>query len=127
MNKAITRLGAAISCVLVTIALTPLAKADEWDKKTVITTSQPIEIEGKVLQPGQYVMRLLDSSDRHILQVFDVNQAKVEMTILAIPAYRQEPTGDTRLTFSETPTGQVRALRTWFYPGNNSGLEFSIR
>ena len=63
MTKTVTRL-AALSFVLFTTAFTPLAKADEWDKKTVITTHEPIQIQGKVLEPGQYVMKLLDSADR---------------------------------------------------------------
>ena len=127
MTKTITRL-AVFGFVLLTTALTPVAKADEWDKKTVITTTQPIQIQGKVLEPGQYVMKLVASpSDRSILQVFDANETKLEMTILANSAYRVEPTGDTRFTFSEVKPGQARALRTWFYPGDNSGLEFSIR
>jgi hypothetical protein len=125
MTKIITRL-AALAFVLLTIAFTPFAKASELDKRTVITTHQPIQIQGKILEPGQYVMKLLESpSDRSILQIFDANETKLEMTILANSAYRLEPTGDTRFTFSET--GQARALRTWFYPGDNFGLDFSIR
>jgi hypothetical protein len=112
--------------VLFTITLAPFAEADEWNKKTAITTHQAIQIQGKVLQPGQYVVKLLDSpSDRHILQIYDVYETKLEMTILANPAYRLEPTGDTRFTFSEMQNGQAPALCTWFYPGGNSGLEFS--
>jgi hypothetical protein len=126
MTKTITRL-AALGFVLLTITLTPLAKADQWDKKTVITTHQPIQIQGKVLEPGQYVMKLLESPSDRILQIFDANETKLEMTILANTAYRVEPTGDNRFTFSEVQSGQARALRTWFYPGDNSGLEFSIR
>ena len=127
MTKIITRL-AALAFVLLTIAFTPFAKASELDRRTVITTHQPIQIQGKVLEPGQYVMKLFDSSsDRHILQIYNVSETNVEMTILAIPAYRPEPTGDTRFTFSEMQEGKTRALRTWFYPGDNSGLEFSIR
>jgi hypothetical protein len=127
MIKTGTRL-VALGFVLLTIALTPFAKADEWDKKTVITTHQPIQIQGKVLEPGEYVMKLLDSpSDRSILQIYDAYETKLAMTILANSAYRLEPTGDTRFTFSETPDGKTRALRTWFYPGHNSGPEFSIR
>ena len=125
MMKTVTQL-ATFGFVLFTITLAPFAKADEWNKKTVFITHQAIQIQGKVLEPGQYVMKLLDSpSDRHILQIYDVGETKLEMTILASPAYRLEPTGDTRFTFSETQNGQALALRTWFYPGDNSGLEFS--
>ena len=123
MTKTVTRLG-ALGFVLITTAFTPLAKADTWDKKTIITTHEPIQIEGKVLEPGQYVMKLLNSSDRHVVQIYDMDEAKLEMTVLAIPAYRLDSTGDTRLTFSEMPAGQAPALRSWFYPGDNSGLEF---
>jgi hypothetical protein len=117
---------AALGLVLYTTALTPLAKADEWNKKTVITTNNPIQIQGKVLGPGQYVLRLLDSpSDRNIVQILDAHETKLEMTVLANSAFRLVPTGDTRFTFYETANGQAQALRTWFYPGDNFGLEFS--
>jgi hypothetical protein len=122
--KTLTRF-AAVGFVLFTTAFLSTAKADEWDKKTVITTHEPIQIQGKVLQPGQYIMKLLDTADRHVVQIYDADDSKLEMTIFAISAYRLTPTGDTRLTFSETPDGQTRALRAWFYPGDNSGLEFS--
>jgi len=117
---------AALGLVLYTTALTPLAKADEWNKKTVITTNNPIQIQGKVLEPGRYVLRLLDSpSDRNIVQIYDADETKLEMTVLANSAFRLVPTGDTRFTFYESANGQAQALRTWFYPGDNFGLEFS--
>lgn len=124
MTKTITRL-AALGFVLLTTAFTPLAKADEWDKKTVITTHEPIQIQGKVLEPGQYVMKLLDSADRHIVQIYDLDKPRLEMTVFAIPAYRLDASASTLLSFYETPNGQAPALRTWFYPGDNSGFEFS--
>ena len=117
---------AALGLVLYTTALTPLAKADEWNKKTVIITNNSIQIQGRVLEPGRYVLRLLDSpSDRNIVQIYDADETKLEMTVLANSAFRLVPTGDTRFTFYETANGQAQALRTWFYPGDNFGLEFS--
>jgi hypothetical protein len=124
MTKTVTRL-AALGVVLFTAAFTPFAKASEWDKRTIVTTHEAIQIQGKVLAPGQYIVTLLGSTDRHIVQIYDVANAKLEMTVLANSTYRLEPTGDTRLTFWEVPPGQAPALRTWFYPGDNSGLEFS--
>ncbi len=101
------------------------AKADEWNKKTILTVDQPIQVTDTVLQPGTYVFRLLDSnSDRHIVQIFDGDQTHVINTILAIPNYRLQPTGRSQFTFWETPPGTARALRAWFYPGDNFGQEF---
>ena len=52
--------------------LIPSARADEWNKKTIVTFSGPVEIPGQVLQPGSYVFKLADSqSDRNIVQVFN--------------------------------------------------------
>jgi hypothetical protein len=126
MTKTVIRL-AAFGFVAFTTTLAPFAKADEWDKKTVITIHQPIQVQAKILEPGQNVMKLLNSSsDRHVLQIFNADETKLELTIFATPAYRVEPTADTRLTFSEMQDGQPPALRSWFYPGDNSGLEFSL-
>jgi hypothetical protein len=36
------------------------AKADEWDKKTTITINQAIQIQDAVLQPGSYVLKLVN-------------------------------------------------------------------
>ena len=105
--------------------LAPAAKADEWDKQTVLTFNEPVEIPGKVLPAGTYVLRLSDSqSDRNVVQVFTEDQKQLLATILAIPAYRVEPTGKTVVTFDERPAGSPEALHKWFYPGDTYGFEF---
>ena len=43
---------------------------------------------------------------------------------MAIPNYRMEPTGHSQFTFYETPPGTARAMRAWFYPGDNFGQHF---
>lgn len=101
------------------------AKADSWDKMTYVTINERIIAGNKVLEPGTYVWKLLDSqSDRHIVQIFDKDQTHLETTILAIPNSRLEPSGDSRFAFWETPPGVPKAVRAWFYPGDNFGQEF---
>jgi LPXTG-motif cell wall-anchored protein len=101
------------------------ARADTWDKKTVVTFSQAVEVPGKVLPAGTYTFQLLDSpSDRHIVQIFNADGTHIIATILAINNYRLEPTGDTVMKFSERPGDSPEALRAWFYPGDNFGQEF---
>jgi hypothetical protein len=103
----------------------PRMKADTWDKKTIITVNEPIQVENTYLEPGSYVLKLLDSSsDRHIVQIYNRDQNHLINTVLAIPNYRLQPTGNTRFTFYETPPGTARAMRAWFYPGDNYGQEF---
>jgi len=101
------------------------AQADLWDKRTVLTVNQPIQIMDTYLDPGTYVLKLADSnSDRHIVQIFSADQKHIINTVLAIPNYRLQPTGDSRFAFWETPPGRAQALRAWFYPGDNFGQEF---
>jgi len=53
-------------------AVLPSARADESNKKTIVTFSQAVEVPGKVLPAGTYTFQLMDSpSDRHIVQIFN--------------------------------------------------------
>lgn len=108
----------------------PSAKADDWNKETVVTFNDPVEIPGVhlagwgVLPAGTYVFKILDSrSDRHIVQIFNKDETIIYATILAIPNYRLKATDKTVMTFRERPAGQPEALRAWFYPGRNWGEE----
>ena len=87
MNR--TKAFAAASCLgIASLALAPSAVADQWNKKTIITIGEAIQVPGKVLQPGKYVMKLLDSqSNRHIVQIFNEREDQLQTTILAIPNY----------------------------------------
>ncbi len=119
----------AIFCLLAVAMLgaivLPSARADEWNKKTVVTFSQAVEVPGKVLPAGTYTFQLLDSpSDRHIVQIFNADGSHIIATILAINNYRLQSTGDTVMKFSERPGDSPEALRAWFYPGDNFGQEF---
>jgi hypothetical protein len=117
---------AIASIALFGFCLAPSARADAWNKRTVLTVNETIQVPRKVLEPGTYVMKLLDSpSDRHIVQIFNADETELITTILAIPNYRLEPAGKTVFTFWEMPIGQPRALRAWFYPGDNFGQEFA--
>src|SRR6185369_11365673 len=116
---------------LTSVAFPPRALADDWNKKTVITFSGPVEIPGVhlqgygVLPAGTYVFKVLSSqSDRHIVQIFSQDELTIYATILAIPNYRLKATDKTVMTFRERPAGEPEALRAWFYPGKQWGEEF---
>jgi LPXTG-motif cell wall-anchored protein len=101
------------------------ALADGWNKKTVMTFSQPVEIPGQVLPAGTYTFVLLDSpSDRHIVQIFNADGSQLITTVLAINDYRLRPTGDTVVKFAERSGDNPEALKAWFFPGDNFGQEF---
>jgi len=124
MNPFKALVGLVAVALLGTMAL-PSGRADTWNKKTVVTFSQAVEVPGKILPAGTYTFKLLDSpSDRHIVQIFNADGSQIITTILAINNYRLEPKGDTVMKFSERPGDEPDALRAWFYPGDNFGQEF---
>jgi hypothetical protein len=124
MNKvsiATTLFATAIAVV----AVCPKAVADEHDKKTVITISEPMEVPGVVLAPGTYVFKLVESqSDRNIVTITNERGDHTFATIIAINNYRLRPTSKSSFGFWEVPAGAPKALRAWFYPGDNFGQEF---
>ena len=119
------------SVALIGAMFSPSAKADDYDKKTIVTFSGPVEIPPvyitgmRVLPAGTYVFKLVNSSsNRHIVQIFNKDQTKIYATILAIPNYRLVPKDKTVITFNEGVRGQPQPIRAWFYPGANWGEEF---
>jgi len=121
-----------VKTILAVLALTLLgatlasgARADEWNKKTILTFSQPVEVPGQILPAGTYTFVLLDSpSDRHIVQIFNADGSHLITTVLAINNYRLRPSGDTVIKFAERSGDNPEALKAWFYPGDNFGQEF---
>jgi hypothetical protein len=116
-------------CVLVACAfLVSTAAADDYNNRTTVTFSAPVEVPGvgaQVLPAGTYLFKLMDSSsDRNIVQIFSEDGKHVYTTILAIPNYRLRVTDKTVMTFRERAEGQPEAIRAWFYPGANWGQEF---
>ena len=126
--KLFKTLATLLCLVALCVFIVPKATADDWNNKTTITFSGPVEVPGvgaQTLPAGTYVFKLLDSqSDRHIVQILSQDETHVFTTILAIPNYRLHTTSKTVITFRERSVGQPEALRAWFYPGHQWGEEF---
>jgi len=102
-----------------------VVRADEYDKKTLLTFSQPVEVAGHVLPAGTYTFKLVDSvSNRHIVQISNADGSRIIATVMAIPDYRLTTTDQTVIKFREVPAGSPEVIRAWFYPGNSIGQEF---
>jgi hypothetical protein len=127
-NKTMKHYFPAIAVLAVSLmgsVLVPALKADELDKRTIIKVEESIDVQGTVLPPGSYVMKLLGpSGDRRTVQIFSADETHFIATVLANPTYRLAPTSDTELKFYEATDGRPRSLHTWFYPGDNFGFEF---
>src|SRR5689334_8156094 len=104
LSKAATRV---CFVALAAAVFAPIANADDWNRKTVVTFSGPVAIPGLhltgfgVLPAGTYVFKILDSqTNRHIVQIFSKDEKTVYATILAIPNYRLRATDKTVITLN---------------------------
>jgi len=113
--------------VLIGSTMTP-AMADEWNKETRLEIDEPLEIPGRVLSPGTYIFKLLDSnSGQNVVEVFSEDSSgnqKFVTTIFAISAYKMETPDKPIIGLEERAAGSPKAIRSWFYPGDNFGREF---
>jgi hypothetical protein len=123
MNTAWIGLGLVFAGVAALPAL-----ADEWNKETIFTFNEAVEVPGHVLTPGKYVFKLADSlSDRTIVQIFSEDKKDREhlvTTVLAIPDYHLDTPEKPLVNFEERRGDSPEAIKSWFYPGDNYGWEF---
>jgi outer membrane biosynthesis protein TonB len=106
--------------------LTTPAQADPVYKTTTVTFTGPVEIPGRVLLPGTYVMNLLQplAANHNIVRFYNADQTHMYGMVFAVPAYRVNITPKTVITFEERAGNTPPALHTWFYPFDHWGEQF---
>src|SRR5579862_8719476 len=97
---------AALAMSLMSSAFVPSLEASETDLKTIITISQPVAVEGTILPAGQYVLRLLDTSSRRDIVAIFNDEGRLITTVIAMHAYRIQPTDKSAFSFYEAGAGQ---------------------
>ena len=116
-----------ITAILLVLSLSSRAKADDWDKKTIVTFDQDVEIPGQVLPAGTYVFKLFRSnSDRFIVQVWDGSESQLLATLMTIGDSYPNPRGKAYfvLDTSATDEGYPPAVVSWFFAGTDEGRDF---
>ena len=111
---------AALAMILISSAFVPSMKASEFDKRTVITISQPVSVQGTILPAGQYVLKLQGD----VIYIFNGEETRLITAVLAIHADRLQPADKSEFSFYDSHAGEAPVLHRWFYPGDNTGFEF---
>jgi hypothetical protein len=115
----------AVCFAIIGTLVVPGVRADEWNKQTVITFNEDVQVPGKVLPAGTYTFKLADSeSDRNIVEIYNADGTHLITTILAISDNHTQVAAKTLVSFDERPSGQPEAIKAWFYPGDNYGVQF---
>ena len=121
-------IGTGLCLTVLCVLAAPKAKADDINRKTVITFSAPVEVGGsgaQVLPAGTYVFKIMDThGSLHTVQISNRDESHVYTIVLAMANYRLKATDKTVMTFGERPAGEPEALKAWFYPGREWGEQF---
>jgi hypothetical protein len=116
---------AACAALLFTALAPRTVRADEWDKKTIVTFSDAVQVPGTILPAGTYVFKVDRSIlDRFVVQISNERENHVFTTIIAIPNIHMTAPDKTLFSFYEAPAGQPEPIKAWFYPGDNIGRQF---
>src|SRR5437773_1297768 len=115
----------------VSAGVRPAAAFADLPRKTAFSTNEPLEIPGTLIEPGQYIFKLIEAQpERNVLQVFETvqlwtaDETRLVSTLLTMPNYDLPTTDKTVFSFFERGPKQAKALRLWFAPGRNYGQEF---
>jgi hypothetical protein len=115
---------AAICLMLLGIFVVPQGRADESDKKTIVTINEPIQVPGKVLPAGTYVFKILDPNERTLVEIYNADETHLVTMVRGIPDSRMKTPDKAIIQLEQQEPGQPEALKAWFYPGDNAGVEF---
>lgn len=121
MNKiAVTAIG-----TLLALGVSAAAFGQGLQTKSTLTVTDPVEVPGAILQPGTYVVKVVENTNnRNIVQFTDVAESKVFAAALCTPhvGAAQEP--NTTYVYFPNHANGGKALRTWFAPNDRFGQDF---
>ena len=113
-----------LAALAVLLAAPAGAQSNSVEWRTPLRLSEPTEIPGSVLQPGSYLVKVLDTQvTRKVVQFLTADESRVVATVLAVPNYSVRP-AEGQFIYFQRSEGAPQALKAWFYPGNNYGVEF---
>lgn len=113
-------LAAGMCTALLGFALAPKANAQGTVEQSSFNLTEPLDIGGTILQPGDYQIKVvLLQGNRNLLRVMNADGTKVLGTVLSVP--HQEGPGAvkipaSRYTYYPASAGHIMALRTWYAP-----------
>jgi hypothetical protein len=100
-------------------------RADGYSKESHLTINQPLKVEDTLLPPGKYVFKLTQPDGNHsVVSIYSADGMRLKKVVIGCSAYRVNANDKKMFTISQPQANQPGTLKSWFYPGDNSGVEF---
>ena len=107
------------------LGVSPSLKAESLsDNKVTVTFDRPVEVPGKVLPPGAYVFKALESEE--LVLVFSADERQLFATVSVVPEDRplQEPDSECFVQLNKTRADAPQEVQGYFLPGRMTGSKF---
>lgn len=113
---------------LAAASFAPSVLADGHGKETRLAIDQPLKVQNTVLAPGEYIFKLtVPDSNHSIVSIYNSDGSHLEAIVMGVSAYRADAADKQLFTFSKPQGNQPSALKSWFYRGDNFGVEFPVK
>ena len=110
--------------VLLCLVFSVHANAQAVQKEIKVALDGPLEVPGKSLSAGKYVITREETPGHPIVKIFDGDENKLVVTMIGIPADLGKAPEDSMIALFETAGDNPPALRALFFRGDSVGVEF---
>lgn len=118
-------LNAILYTLLAFASFSPQDQGFEWNRKSTLSTERQVEFPGTILEPGIYIIRLRESTERRsVVQILNRDESQVLASVIAVPDHRARPDDNAEFTFHEVKREGPVPVQTWYFSGDLVGLEF---
>jgi hypothetical protein len=100
--------------------LVPSARADQDNNAILFSVSGPVEIPGRLLEPGKYELRLMGDGST-IAEVWKADGSRFYGFFDTMPAARTHAVSRARVVVAASNTASPKRIEAWFYPGHRQG------
>lgn len=118
------------TAILIALAacFAPSLRADDHSKASHLTIKQPLKVEDTLLPPGEYVFKLTQPDGNHsVVSIYGADGVQLKKVVIGCSVYRGNANDKTMFTISQPQASEPGTLKSWFYRGDNYGVEFSVR
>jgi hypothetical protein len=103
-------------------------RADDHSKASHLTINQPLKVEDTLLPPGEYVFKLTQPDGNHsVVSIYGADGVQLKKVVIGCSVYRGNANEKTMFTISQPQASEPGTLKSWFYRGDNYGVEFPAK
>ena len=114
--------------VVIPAFFAPSLRADDHSKASHLTINQPVSVGDTLLPPGEYVFKLTQPDGNHsVVSIYSADGVRLKKVVIGCSAYRANASEKTMFTISQPRPNQAGTLNSWFYKGENFGVEFPAK